>query len=601
MIAATMPQLRGCNMPGANFPYTSLPPVSGTNYQFPSTQDIDYAAAKGSNFLRLLVSWEALQSTLNATLGSGGAAYATYLAQMQAFVSYATGKGLYVMIEPHGAIDADFAGWKGNAVGTVAVPNTAFANFWGQIAALFASNPLVIYGLSNEPCRTSEGGPTGGGDVRAWFASCNAAIVAIRAAGATQLIMVPGEQFTNVSQWLSSWYDTNASPISNMTGVAAITDSANNWCISAHMYLNQDQSGGTTDIGPTSTLAAAMNTLTLPHASITLASATEWASNFGMTSGRVNITTSAGVQTVSFTGISGNVLTGCTGGTGTMSTGGAVTGAPFIASFLLQPLITAARTAGIRVHLSEFGVQASTAGAAAACADLLQLINENQDVMVGMAWWTSGPQAWYATANFTLCPSQGNGSDVYATDSPQMALAQTFFQGTAQNPAQAVYAADLVAIATAQATATSAGTAAAAAQTTATAAAASASAAQTTANTGVTDAAAAQTTATSATTTASTALANAATADAAAVAAQTTATAAETSEATDASNITALQTAVTALQATVTSMTPGSGSTTSRPTGVLDGTVYFDTTLGIPVFALAAASTGWVNAMGDAV
>jgi aryl-phospho-beta-D-glucosidase BglC (GH1 family) len=595
MIAANIPQLRGVNMPGANFSYLTLPPVSGTNYQFPSTEDIDYAYAKGVNYMRLLVSWEALQLTLNTALGSGSAASATYLAQMDAFVAYATGKGMYVMVEPHGAITADFAGYRGNAVGTAAVPNTAFADFWGRIASRYANNSLVMYGLSNEPCKPSEGGPTGSGDVRAWFASCNAAIAAIRAAGATQLIMVPGEQFSNASQWLSSWYDINASPISNMTGVLAITDSANNWCISAHLYLDQNQSGTGTDVGPTSTLAAAMNGITLPHASITLASATEWSANFGMNSGRVNITTSAGVQTVSFTGISGNVLTGCTGGTGTMSTGGAVTGAPFIASFLLQPLITAARSAGIRVHLSEFGVQASTAGAAAACADLLQLINANQDVMIGMAWWPLGPQAWYSGANFTLCPSQGNGSDAYATDSPQMALAQLFFQGTAQDPAQAAHAVAMAAVAAAQATANTGVTNAAAAQSTASTALANAATAQAAASAAGTAAATAQSTATAAGTAAgaaqsaaNTALANAATADADAAAAQATATGAASS--------------VAALASTVATMTPGSGST--RPTGVLDGTVFVDTTLGTmgqPIYALGASGTGWIDSSGNAV
>src|ERR1700735_1311272 len=106
MLAANMPQLRGVIMAGGTLPYTSLPPVLGTNYQVPSTEDIDYIVAKGANFFRFLVSWEALQDTLNATLGSGGAAYATYLSGMEAFVAYATGKGVYVMIEPHGAIDA---------------------------------------------------------------------------------------------------------------------------------------------------------------------------------------------------------------------------------------------------------------------------------------------------------------------------------------------------------------------------------------------------------------------------------------------------------------------------------------------------------------
>ena len=441
------------------------------------------------NFLRLVVSWEALQSSLNATLGSGGAAYATYLAQMEAFISYATGKGLYVMVEPHGAENSDFAAWKGNAVGTAAVPNTAFANFWSQLATLYKANPLVVFGLANEP----NASVTGGGGVAVWFASCNAAISAIRTAGFTGLIMVPGEQYTAASQWLNNWYDTGSPQISYMTGVAAIVDPGDNWCVSAHLYVNADQSGDTTDVGPTTTIAAGSNGVSLPHATISLTSTTAW-TNMGWTSGRVNVTTSAGVQTVNFTGISGNMLTGCTGGTGTMSTGGAVTGAAFVASFLLQPLTTALRAAGIRAHLSEFGVQASVAGASSCATDLRQFLDSNQDVWIGMSWWPAGPQAWYTTANFTLCPTQGNGSDVYATDSPQMALLTPFFIALHPQPGP----------------------------------------------TGP----------------------------------------------------------VGPPGPTGPAATPLSGPTTGRPVSPPDGTLYMDTTLGIPVFSKSSSGTGWIDASG---
>ena len=497
MIAATMPQLRGCNMAGANFPYTSLPPASGTNYLYPSTQDIDYASAKGVNFFRLLVSWEALQSSLNAALGSGGAAYATYLAQLKAFVAYATGKGVYVMVEPHGGVDSDFAGYMGNAVGTSAVPNSAFANFWGQMAALFADNELVIFGLSNEPCAASEGGPAGGGGVAAWFASCNAAIAAIRSNGFEGLIMVPGQQFTAASQWLSNWYDTASPQVSNMTGVTAISDPANNWCISVHMYVNQDQSGNSNDVGPTTTIASGSNGLSLPQSTIHVSSTNEWVNNFGWGSGYVWVTTASGLELVSFTGTTSTSFTGCSGGAGKMSTGGAVTGAPGVCSFLLQPLITACRMAGIRLHLSEFGVEASTANASAACADLLHLLNSNQDVCLGMSWYPDGPPSWYGGSEpFTLCPSQGSGTDTYATDSPQMALAVTFWQGAAQAHAQAAHAED--------------------------------------------------------------------------------------------------QTAIAALQ-------PKSGPTAGRPASPVNGQMYLDTTLGVPVWALSGTTTGWVNANGVSV
>ena len=346
-----LPQLRGANLAGGTLTWQTLPPNSGTNYLFGSTQDVDYLQAKGCNFVRLTFSWEAIQSTLNGTLGTGGAAYSTYLSQFQALVTYITGKGMYCMIEPHGAESSDFAAWKGNAVGTTAVPNTAFANLWMQLAQMYGSNPFVIFGLSNEPCSSSMGGPTGGGGVAAWFTSCNAAIAAIRTEGAGNLIMVPGQQFTAASQWTSNWYDTGSPQISNMTGVAAIVDPLQNWCISTHLYVDSNGSGAGTDI------------------------------------------------------------TGATAATSALSA-----------------MVTAARTAGYKIHLSEFGVQASTTPLAQeVVADLVQFLDSNMDVMLGMSWWVHGPSSWWSGANFTLASTQGSGTDVYSVDSPQMALAQQFW------------------------------------------------------------------------------------------------------------------------------------------------------------------------------
>ena len=68
------------------------------------------------------------------------------------------------------------------------------------------------------------------------------------------------------------------------------------------------------------TIAAGSNGVSLPTATIHAANA----STFPQYSKVLLVTTSAGVQQVSYTGISGNDFTGCTGGTGTMSTGGSI-------------------------------------------------------------------------------------------------------------------------------------------------------------------------------------------------------------------------------------------------------------------------------------
>lgn len=67
------------------------------------------------------------------------------------------------------------------------------------------------------------------------------------------------------------------------------------------------------------TIAAGSNGMTLPQATISLASTTGLPPSGGV----MEITTSAGVQIVEFSGVAGSTITGCTGGSGTMSTGGA--------------------------------------------------------------------------------------------------------------------------------------------------------------------------------------------------------------------------------------------------------------------------------------
>ena len=66
---------------------------------------------------------------------------------------------------------------------------------WGKLALHFTSNPDVIFGLMNEPHDQS---------ASAWLGSANAAIAAIRNAGASQEILVPGSYWDGAWTWTSS-------------------------------------------------------------------------------------------------------------------------------------------------------------------------------------------------------------------------------------------------------------------------------------------------------------------------------------------------------------------------------------------------------------
>jgi endoglucanase len=238
-----LPQLRGANFPGGELDWGKsnvTNPVQNVDYLFVSHQDIDYLAGKGANFARLVFSWEGLQPTGLGTAFPTTGNSSIYVNTLMDRVNYATSKGMWVMIEPHGAESKNFARYKGNLVGSTAVPNSAFADLWTRLATQFKGNPHVVFGLSNEPNNMS---------TIQWFQAAQAAILGIRSTGATNLILVPGNGWTNASNWTLNWYDTASPQVSNATAyLQYIKDPANNTAFSVHLYFDTDAGGVTTGI-----------------------------------------------------------------------------------------------------------------------------------------------------------------------------------------------------------------------------------------------------------------------------------------------------------------------------------------------------------------
>ena len=217
--------LIGVNLAGAEFasPYRNdngqpsgepNPGVFGTNYTYPTHAEIDYYAAKGMSVVRLPFLWERIQHTQSGPLD------AAELVHLDDVVNYATGKGLKIEIELH-----DYGFGFGGEIGPQ-TPNSSFTDVWGKLAAHFTSNPGVIFGLMNEPHVQSAAD---------WLVSANAAIAAIRSAGALQEILVPGSYWDGAWSWTTT---DNATVIG--TGVQ---DTAHNFAFEVHQYLDSDSSG----------------------------------------------------------------------------------------------------------------------------------------------------------------------------------------------------------------------------------------------------------------------------------------------------------------------------------------------------------------------
>jgi endoglucanase len=220
------PAFRGVNLSGAESGPSTLPGVEGSNYIWTTPAQIDYYNSKNMNIYRVNFLWERLQPTAKGNLDLN------YLTKLKSTVNYATGKGKYVILNPH-----NFARYYNNIVGSAAVPNDVFADFWRRVAIEFRDNPNVIFGLTNEPHDVS---------TVAWRLAAQDAINAIRSAGSVNLISVPGNGWTGMHSWDATWVDTATPKVSNATELLKLTDPQNMYVFEVHQYFDADYSGSYT-------------------------------------------------------------------------------------------------------------------------------------------------------------------------------------------------------------------------------------------------------------------------------------------------------------------------------------------------------------------
>lgn len=118
----------------------------------------------------------------------------------------------------------------GDTADRTAATTVQFGAFWGELAGRFKDNEKVIFGLMNEPH-----------DMKTSLVIQNnqAAIDAIRKAGANQLILAPGNSWTGGHAWTEG-----SDPSTQLT---QLKDSANNLAFDIHEYLDTDYSGSHAD------------------------------------------------------------------------------------------------------------------------------------------------------------------------------------------------------------------------------------------------------------------------------------------------------------------------------------------------------------------
>lgn len=206
--------LTGVNLSGGEW---NIKPSKGTNYFYPTKAEIVYFAGQGMNCFRYPFRWESLQSAPRTPLVKAA------LDQLKESVKFATEKKLTVILDPHNS-----ARYGTNIVGASAVSIGDFADFWAKLAAEFKDDPCVWFGLVNEPHDMS---------TKLWFETANETIAAIRATGATNMILVPGNHWSGAHSW------TGGGENSNAKWALTVKDPLNHWALEAHQYVDADSSG----------------------------------------------------------------------------------------------------------------------------------------------------------------------------------------------------------------------------------------------------------------------------------------------------------------------------------------------------------------------
>lgn len=205
--------LIGINLSAASFAPQVLPGTNGVNYVFPSEQYFKDWSARGVKTVRLPILWERLQPTLMGPLDS---AYADLIGKT---LGYAHKNGIRILLDLHNSVR-----YRGELVGSDAVPFKAFTDLYQRLALRFGNHPgLYGYDLSNEPVYTDNN----------IVKIMQAGVDGVRRYDSVHPVIIEGEGYSSAWLW-DVW---------GSVGLLDIKDPANKLIYSAHTYLDRNNSG----------------------------------------------------------------------------------------------------------------------------------------------------------------------------------------------------------------------------------------------------------------------------------------------------------------------------------------------------------------------
>lgn len=211
--------LRGVSIAGAEFNGKKLPGKANTDYVYPKPEELKYFAEAGANTVRLPFLWERLQPEPNGPLDE------EQLRLMRSTIEAAREVGLCVVLDAH-----NYGTHRARAIAGGDVPPSAFVDFWLKVSEAFPQPSQVVLGLMNEPAHMGR---------RAWRATAQETVDALRAAGSRHWVFVSGAGWSGAHDWTKRDKEGD----SNAEGFAKLRDPLSRTALEVHQYADSNASG----------------------------------------------------------------------------------------------------------------------------------------------------------------------------------------------------------------------------------------------------------------------------------------------------------------------------------------------------------------------
>ena len=211
-------RLLGVNLAGAEFNHERLPGVVNKDYVYPSRKDLAFFRGLGMNVVRVPFRWERIQRQLNTPLDP------SELEQLRRVVSWAKELDLCVLLDLH-----NYGTFNGSAVGSAEVPASAFIDVWLRLHKAFDDPDTTAFGLMNEPTAIP---------VSQWMKIAQEAVLALRKAGAKNLLLVGSGRWSGAHEWAKTYDGVSAA-----NEFRNFHDPLNNFAIELHQYADANYSG----------------------------------------------------------------------------------------------------------------------------------------------------------------------------------------------------------------------------------------------------------------------------------------------------------------------------------------------------------------------